>query len=261
MKKEYRKIVIKVGTSTVCHENGSVNLRRVDHLCRCLSDLNHSGLDVILVTSGAIGAGLQKLGLTKRPELVADSQAVSAVGQLELMAIYDRFFEDYGVICSQLLLTKSILDNKKERKNAIAAVGSLLHMHAIPIINENDAIATEEIVFGDNDTLSAVIAQAIQADLLILLSDVDGLYDSDPGTNPNASIIHQVDDIDSVQSLAKDSHTRQGTGGMITKIQAARIAVKAGIPMIIANGDRPEIIYDLMDGKTVGTFFSAEKAI
>jgi glutamate 5-kinase len=259
MNSKRRRIVVKVGTSTVCHDNGSINLRRVDHLCRCLADLDHTGYDIILVTSGAIGAGVRKLGLPGRPDGMADKQAVSAVGQLELMAVYDHFFEDYGITSAQVLLTKSILDNQQERSNAIAAFDSLLKMNTIPVVNENDAIATEEIVYGDNDTLSAVIAEAVKANLLILLSDIDGLYDSDPNINPDAKIIHYVDNIDKVVNAAGDSHTKQGTGGMITKIHAAKIAVKAGIPMIVANGNNPETIYDLMDGKVTGTYFAPEE--
>jgi glutamate 5-kinase len=175
------------------------------------------------------------------------------------MAVYDHFFEDYGITSAQVLLTKSILDNQQERSNAIAAFDSLLKMNTIPVVNENDAIATEEIVYGDNDTLSAVIAEAVQANLLILLSDIDGLYDSDPNINPDAKIIHYVDNIDKVVNAAGDSHTKQGTGGMITKIHAAKIAVKAGIPMIVANGNNPETIYDLMDGKVTGTYFAPEE--
>lgn len=252
---EYNRIVVKVGTSTVCHAQGTVNLRRIERLSMVLSDIKNSGSDVVLVTSGAIGAGIHKAGWTSRPTSLSAKQAAAAIGQCELMSIYDRFFREYGSITAQILLTKDVLEESEARSNCTATFEELLSMHIIPIVNENDSVATEEIVYGDNDTLSAAVASLIHADLLILLSDIDGLYDADPAIFPDAKHLDVVTDINAVRHLAKGSHTTQGTGGMVTKLRAADIAMKAGIPVIIANGSNPDILYDITDGKKTGTLF------
>lgn len=254
--KEYKRIVVKIGTSTVCHKNGAPNLRRIESLCRALADIRNMNIDVVLVTSGAIGVGVNKMQKKERPKSISGRQAAAAIGQCELMSIYDKFFLDYGCLCGQILLTKNITDDIQGKKNVIATFSALLKMHAIPIVNENDSVATEEIVYGDNDTLSAVVAEYVDADLLILLTDTDGLYDSDPTKNPKAKIIRTVKSINKVKSIASESHSNQGTGGMITKIKAAEIAKEAGIPTIIASGKDPQILYDIIEGKKIGTLFS-----
>ena len=213
---KWKRIVVKVGTSTVCHPNGAPNLKRLDMLCRTISDLKNQGMEIVLVTSGAIGIGVNKMGLQSRPENLADRQAAASIGQCELMRIYDRFFLDYGSLTGQILLTKGITEDKVQKKNVIATFEALLNMHVIPIVNENDSVATEEIVYGDNDTLSAVVAQFTDADILILLTDTEGLYDSDPSLNPDAQLIRTVDDPDDVESLAGGVRSSQETGGMIT---------------------------------------------
>ena len=255
----WKRIVVKVGTSTVCHPNGAPNLRRLDQLCRTLSDLKNAGTDIVLVTSGAIGVGVNKMGLEKRPEKLADRQAAAAIGQCELMRIYDRFFLDYGSMTGQILLTKGITEHKVQKTNVISTFSSLLNMHVIPIVNENDSVATEEIVYGDNDTLSAVVAQFTGADLLVILTDTEGLYDSDPSVNPDAKLITEVDDPEEVAELAGGVRSGQGTGGMITKIHAASIARRSGIPTIVASGRNPQILYDIAEGEHHGTFFKAGK--
>jgi glutamate 5-kinase len=254
--KKPKRIVIKVGTATLCRANNTLNLRRIDRLARVISDLKNEGLDVVLVSSGAIGAGVSRLGLSARPEKIEEKQAAAAIGQCELMSIYDRFFQDYGYMSAQVLVTKDVTEQKTGRRNVIATLNTLLKMHAVPIVNENDTVATEEIVYGDNDTLSAVIAQFVKADLLIILSDIDGLYDKDPSQYRDARMIHVVRRIDRrIEAMAKGSHTGLGTGGMITKLHAAKIAAETGIPCVIASGDDPEIVYEILDGKERGTRF------
>ncbi|MBR4445354.1 MAG: glutamate 5-kinase [Solobacterium sp.] len=258
---EYKRIVVKVGTSTVCHSGGTPNLRRIERLSMVLSDIKNSGADVVLVTSGAIGAGIHKAGWTKRPDSLPAKQAAAAIGQCELMSIYDRFFREYGSITAQILLTKDVLEESNARHNCMATFGELLAMHIIPIVNENDSVATEEIVYGDNDTLSAAVAELIGADLLILLSDIDGLYDADPSECPDARHLDTVTDLNAVRHLAKGSHSSQGTGGMVTKLRAADIAMNAHIPVVIANGRDPDILYDITDGKKIGTLFVPKESV
>ncbi len=253
--KNYQRIVIKIGTSTICRPNGTVNLRKIEKLARVLTDLKNSGHDVVLVSSGAIAVGTNKLGLSKRPASISGKQAAAAVGQCELMHIYDRYFMEYGSTTAQLLLTKETMESDKTKQNIIATFQELFQTHAIPIINENDSIATEEIVYGDNDTLSAVVSVLVDADLLIILSDIDGLYDCDPTNNPDARRIPVVHSLQHVQDAAKGSHTENGTGGMITKLHAVQIASEKQIPTIIASGESPEILYDIMDGRNPGTLF------
>ena len=256
---EWNRLVVKVGTSTVCHKNGAPNLYRLDLLCRTLSDIKNMGKEVVLVTSGAIGVGVNKLHLPERPKEISRRQATASIGQSELMRIYDRFLNDYGSIGGQILLTKDITENSIAKANVIATFNALLAMGAIPIVNENDSVATEEIVYGDNDTLSAVVASFTKADILILLTDIDGLYDKDPSCHPDATLIEMVTDISAVESLASGSHTNQGTGGMITKIHAAKIANAEGIDMIVASGKDPRILYDLLNGVPHGTMFQARR--
>ncbi len=258
-KKDYRRIVVKVGSSTLTHAQGGLNLRRIDRLAMVLSDIKNSNHEVILVSSGAVAAGAAKLALKKRPQLMKEKQAAASIGQCELMFLYDKMFSQYGQIVSQLLLTKTVLTNEMLRENATNTLSTLLSYGVIPIVNENDSVAVDEIAYGDNDTLSAVTASIIQADLLILLSDIDGLFDDDPTVNPHAELISEVRCIDaSVTKLAKDSGTKVGTGGMITKLQAAQIAMDNHIVMIIANGDNPDILYDILNDTARCTKFISD---
>ncbi|KNF10012.1 glutamate 5-kinase ProB [Gottschalkia purinilytica] len=252
------KIVIKVGTSTLTHENGKLNLNRIEKLARVLSDLNNQGKQVILVSSGAIAVGVQKLGLQRRSVTLPQKQASASVGQTMLMKIYQKFFEEYNQVVSQILITKDVMDYKDRKENAQNTFNTLLEMGIIPIVNENDTISTFEIQFGDNDTLSAMVAALVQADLLILLSDIDGLFTSDPRMDSSAEIISLVKEIDSeIDSIASGSGSELGTGGMITKISAARIGYTYGIDTIIANGEDPKIIYKILKGEKIGTLFLA----
>ena len=250
------RIVVKVGTSTLAHKGGRMNIRHIENLVKVLSDLKNAGHEIILVSSGAIGMGAGKLGLATRPEDMPGKQAAAAVGQCELMYTYDRLFSEYNHTVAQILLTGDDLEQPERRSNFENTLFRLLEYNAIPILNENDTMATAEISVGDNDTLGALVAVYANADLLILLSDIDGLLTDDPHRNPNATIIPIVEAIDDeIRKLGGESHGKQGTGGMITKIHAAEIAVNHGIDMIIANGARPELLYDIMEGKPVGTRF------
>lgn len=258
--KDVKRIVVKVGSSTLTHPGGGLNFQKIDQLAMTLSDIKNSGIDVILVSSGAVAAGVAKLQMRARPQLMKEKQAAASVGQCELMFIYDKFFSQYGQTISQLLITKTVTTNVNLRENAINTLETLLDYGVIPIVNENDSVAVDEIAYGDNDTLSAVTAYIIQSDLLILLSDIDGLYDEDPSQNPNASLIPVVNKIDaSIMKIAKGAGTSRGTGGMVTKIKAAQYAGKHGIPMIIANGRHPSILYDILRDTYRGTLFDIEK--
>lgn len=255
-----KRIVIKVGTSSLTYDTGKINIRQIELLAQVISDLCHSGCEVALVTSGAIAVGVSKLGFEKRPDKTPEKQAASAVGQSELMSLYGKFFSEYGKDVAQLLLTKNILDNKERKENAINAFNTLFEWGVVPIINENDVISTAEIKFGDNDTLSDVVAELINADLLIILSDIDGLYDKNPAKYPDAKLVSEVYEItDEVMSSAGGEGTSRGTGGMVTKLIAAKHAMNAGIEMIIANGKNPKIIYDILEGKAVCTRFKPQK--
>lgn len=254
------RIVIKVGTSTLAHSTGCINIRRVEKLCKVLSDLKNNGDEIILVSSGAIGMGVGKLSLKGRPSDMPTKQAAAAVGQCELMYIYDKLFGEYNHTVAQILLTGSDLKNKERYRNFKNTAVRLLELGALPVINENDTVATEEIVIGDNDTLAAIVSVGIHADLLVLLSDIDGLYTDDPHINPNASLIEVVDDLnESIMSLGGSKGTDLGTGGMKTKLEAAKICTDAGCEMIIANGENPYILYNIADGKSVGTKFIPKK--
>ncbi len=254
------RIVVKVGTSTLAHPTGLLNIRRVENLCRVLSDLKNAGNEIILVSSGAIGMGIGKLSLKSRPSDIPTKQAAAAVGQCELLYTYDKLFSEYRHNVAQILLTSSDIEDAQRRENFHNTLSRLLELGALPIINENDTVATEEISIGDNDTLSAVVAASIEADLLILLSDIDGLYDKDPHRCTDAHIIPTVAEItDDILALAGGSGSSLGTGGMSTKLHAAQIVTGAGTDMIIANGEHPELLYDILEGKPVGTRFLAAR--
>lgn len=242
------RIVIKIGTSTLTHATGQLNIRRTEELCRILSDIKNRGDELILVSSGAIGMGVGKLSLGERPRDIATKQAAAAVGQCELMYTYDRLFLKYHHTVAQLLLTGSDFKSEERHENFARTISRLLALKAIPIINENDTIATEEIKVGDNDTLSALVAVSVNADLLILLSDIDGLFTADPHTDPKATLIRRVPLLDEKILALGGNAGALGTGGMKTKLAAAKLATDAGCDMIIANGTRPEILYDILDG-------------
>ena len=254
------RIVIKIGTSTLTHANGSVNLRRIESLCKIISDMANAGSEVILVSSGAIGMGAAKLKLKERPRDIEGKQAAAAVGQCELMYIYDREFTSYSHTVAQILLTAPDLKSEDRHAKFTATMNRLLSLGVIPIINENDTVATEEIEFGDNDTLAALVASSVGADLLVLLSDLDGLYTADPHKDPEASLIPEVYEItDEIRALGGGAGSALGTGGMVTKIRAAEIATEAGCDMIITNGAYPELLYNVMDGNLAGTKFYAKR--
>ena len=254
------RIVIKIGTSTLTHTGGSVNLRRIESLCKIISDMANAGNEVILVSSGAIGMGTAKLKLKERPRDIAGKQAAAAVGQCELMYIYDKEFTSYNHTVAQILLTAPDLRSEDRHAKFTATMNRLLELGAIPIINENDTVATEEIEFGDNDTLAALVASSVGADLLVLLSDIDGLYTADPRKDPDATLIPEVFEItDAIRALGGGAGSALGTGGMVTKIRAAEIATESGCDMIIANGSYPELLYNVMDGRCAGTKFYAKR--
>lgn len=254
-----KRIVIKLGTSTLAHKTGRLNIRRMTNLIRVMADLQNSGKELIIVSSGAVGLGVGKLGLRERPSDTPTKQAAAAVGQCELMYLYDDLFDDYGIPVAQILLTNTILENER-RKNVENTFERLISMGVIPIVNENDAVAIDELELeiGENDSLSAIVAKIAKADLLIILSDIDGLYDSDPHKNPDARLIPVVTEIDShIEEIAGGAGSALGKGGMITKINAAKIANDAGIDMIIMNGNNPDKLYDLFDNTQAGTLFIA----
>lgn len=254
------RIVIKVGTSTLTHASGRLNIRRVEQLCKVISDLKNAGHEIVLVSSGAIAMGVGKLGLLKRPQDMPTKQAAAAVGQCELMDTYDRLFSDYHHTVAQILLTGSDIANEQRRENFHNTLFRLLELGVLPVINENDTIATEEIVIGDNDTLSAVVATTVKADLLILLSDIEGLYTADPHKDPAAKLISRVEKLtDEIMAMGGGRGSALGTGGMATKLHAAQIATEAGIDMVIANGERPERLYDIVAGAPIGTRFLGRK--
>lgn len=255
------RIVVKVGTSTLAHPTGRLNIQRMEKLCKVLSDLKNMGHEIILVSSGAIAMGFGKLNLSERPKDVPTKQASAAVGQCELMYIYDKLFTEYNHTVAQLLITAPDIEEGGVRKqNFHNTLARLLELGALPVINENDTISTEEIAVGDNDTLSAIVAATVSADLLVLLSDIDGLYDGDPRKNPDAKLIPTVETVDErIIALGGGSGSSLGTGGMATKLLAAQIAVGAGCEMVIANGEKPELLYDIVAGKPIGTRFLVKR--
>ena len=257
---EKKRIVIKLGTSTLAHKTGKLNIRRMTNLVRVISDLHNSGREIIMVSSGAVGLGAGKLGLPEKPKDTKTKQAVAAIGQCELMHVYDDMFAKYSVTVAQILLTKTIINNPNHCENFMNTVEKLVNMGVIPIVNENDTIAIDELELeiGENDSLSALVAELSRADLLLILSDIDALYDDDPRSNPDAKPIPVVEKITpEIEAMAGGAGTSLGTGGMSTKITAAKIATNAGIDMIIMNGKDPEKLYDLFEDKEIGTLFKS----
>lgn len=250
------RAVIKIGTSTLAHSTGCLNIRRVEEICKIISDLKNAGNEIIMVSSGAIGMGAGKLALKEKPSDIPTKQAAAAIGQCELMYTYDKLFSEYNHIVAQILITGEDTENEERHKNFNNTLTRLLELSAIPIINENDTVATKEIIIGDNDTLAAIVAVSVKADMLILLSDIDGLYTRDPHTYPDAELISEVKEINEETEALADGHiSKLGTGGMKTKITAAKTVTEKGIDMIITNGARPEKLYDIFEGKPVGTRF------
>ncbi len=257
-----KRVVIKVGTSTITYDNGRFNLTNLEHLCRAIANQMNQGREIILVSSGAIGVGVGRLRLAEKPRVMREKQAVAAVGQCELMSMYSRLFSDYSYVIAQVLLTKDDIDDEITRENISNTFGALIEKEIIPIVNENDTVSTREIyhngTFGDNDNLSAIVAVLVNADLLIILSDIDGLYDSDPRENSDAKFIATVENInESIAVSAGGEGSKRGTGGMRSKITAAKIATSAGLDTIIANGSTPRIIDAILSGQEVGTLFKA----
>lgn len=262
------RIVVKVGTSTLTYDNGNANFTRIDRLARVLSDLMNQGKRVILVTSGAIGIGTGKLKLVKKPDTIPEKQAVAAVGQCELMHIYSKFFSEYGHIVGQVLLTRDVVGNETSRKNVINTFETLLEKGIIPIVNENDTVSVAEIkagekdTFTENDTLAAMVSKLVRADLLIILSDVDGFYTCDPRSNPDADKFNVITEIDSdIEKCAGGAGTQRGTGGAVTRLNAAKMAMLAGVDMVLANGNDPLIINNILDGSDAGTLFAAKREL
>lgn len=264
--KQAKRVVVKVGTSTLTYENGKVNFTRIDKLARVLSDLLNQDKEVVLVSSGAIGVGVGKLKLKEKPSTVQEKQAVAAVGQCELMHIYSKFFSEYGHTVGQILLTRDVIEEDHTRQNVINTFETLLRSGIVPIVNENDSVSIDEIeygekrVFGDNDTLSAIVAALVKADLLIILSDIDGFYDGDPRSNCDSRLISIVHEITpEIEMCAGGAGSRRGTGGMITKLAAARLAISDNIDMILASGSEPGIIMDIFEGRETGTLFTSRR--
>lgn len=259
---ENKRIVIKVGTSTLTYENGKLNLRRVQQLCRVLSDLQNAGNQIVLVSSGAVGVGIGKLGLKERPTSTPERQALAAVGQCELMFMYDKIFGEYNNTVAQVLLTRDVIDDPILRTNAFNTFKTLIDMSIIPIVNENDTVATDEIEganFGDNDMLSALVAKVVEADLLVILTDIDGLFETNPREDPYAKLLKRVPRItDEIKHMAGGTGSNRGTGGMTSKILAAEVATNAGIECCILNGSDPKNLYDLIEGHNPGTIFEAQ---
>lgn len=258
---ERKRIVVKVGTSTLTHRTGRLNIRRVEKLVKTLSDLQNAGHEVVLVSSGAIGLGMGKLGLTKKPSDTPGKQACAAVGQCELMYMYDKLFAEYSLTVAQVLLTKYVLRDERQQ-NVVNAMERLIAQGVIPVINENDTVAIDELELevGENDSLAAIVATLASADLLIIMSDIDGLYDKDPHLHHDAKLIPIVHEInDEIRNLAGGAGSKLGTGGMITKINAVELAYEAGIDVVLMNGQRPERLYDVFEDKQVGTIFNCTK--
>lgn len=256
--KEHKRVVIKVGTTTLTYPNGKINLRKISKLAWTLSDLLHQGKEIILVSSGAVAVGTERLGLAARPRDVCGKQAASAVGQAVLMQIYENFFNEYNQKVAQILLTRDVLEYEQRKNNAANTMNTLLAMGVIPIVNANDTVSTDELDFSDNDTLSAYVADLIEADCLIILSDINGLYNDNPRENPEAEIISVVSEItEEIFAIAGGAGSNLGTGGMATKITAAAIVTEKGIDMVIASGEEPTILFDILSGEETGTLFVA----
>ena len=252
---EKKRIVVKVGTSTLTHKTGKTNIARISDLVNVLADLHNMGHEIILVSSGAIAIGTSRLGLKRKPDTIMGKQAAAAVGQGELMFLYDKFFGEYDVVVSQLLFTYDALENPDNKEHLTNTFNQLLEYGSIPVVNENDSVSIEELLNGDNDCLSATVAELIGADMLILLTDTDGLYDGNPSENPKARLIDIVEEItEEIEAFAGGAGKR-GTGGFMTKVKAAKIATSAGIPVVVMNGADPQKIYDVLNGGNVGTKF------
>ncbi len=257
--RDYGRIVVKVGTSTLTYDNGKPNLRRMDRLCRVLTDLKNAGKEVVLVSSGAIAVGLNHLGLTGKSCDTPGKQAAAAVGQCDLMYTYDKLFSEYGQSVAQMLLTRDVVESGERRENCVNTFKALMKMDIIPVVNENDSVSVEEIVFGDNDKLSAIVAGLIGAELLIILTDIEGLFDGNPRENPEARLVHTVREITpEIRDMAGQRGSTRGTGGMITKLEAAEYAMNAGVDAYIIDGGDPKRIYDVIDGRSIGTHFIAK---
>ncbi len=255
------RVVVKVGTSTLAYSTGHLNIRHMETLCKVVSDIKNAGYEIILVSSGAVGMGMGKLSLASRPKELSLKQAAAAVGQCELMYTYDKLFSEYNHTVAQLLLTADDINDGERKNNFSNTILKLLELGVIPIINENDTVAVNELVIGDNDTLGAIVAKSVEADLLIILSDIDGLFTADPHKDSDAKLIEVIESITpEIEKLAGDAGSAVGTGGMITKISAAKIATESGCDMVIANGADPNILYDIIEGgKSVGTRFIGVK--
>lgn len=254
------RLVIKVGTSTLAYPSGRINIRHIEEFCKVLSDIKNQGHEIVVVSSGAIAMGIGKLNLKSRPEDIPTRQAAAAVGQCELMYTYDKLFSEYNHVVAQLLITDYVVKDDTMNLNFKNTLNRLLEMGVIPIINENDTVATKEISIGDNDTLGAIVTVSCNADLLVLLSDIDGLYTADPHKNKSAEILHTVYEInDKIRAFADGKGTPNGTGGMVTKIKAAEICTNSGCDMIIANGNNPQILYNILNGDDVGTKFIGKR--
>ena len=252
------RIVVKVGTSTLAHSTGNINIRHVDELCKVLSDLKNAGHEMILVSSGAIGMGVGKLSLKEKPQDMPTKQAAAAVGQCELMYTYDKLFSEYNHTVAQILLTGLDLEDSERYHNIQNTMNRLLELNVLPVINENDTVSTQEIAVGDNDTLGAIVAVSMKADMLILLSDIDGLYTKDPHKDETAELISLVTEITpEIEALGGGKGSSLGTGGMATKLNAAKLCLSKGTEMVIANGANPSVLYDIVEGKKIGTRFKA----
>ncbi|MGL4451222.1 MAG: glutamate 5-kinase [Sarcina sp.] len=263
--KDAKRIVVKVGTSSLTHKNGNINLGSIERFARVLSDLQNTGKEMILVSSGAVGVGVSRMGLKEKPSTTKGKQAAAAVGQCHLMNIYSKFFSEYGHLVAQVLLTRDVIEDERMRSNVCNTFDTLLEQGIIPIVNENDTVSIDEIEnicnFGDNDNLSAIVALLTNADLLVILSDIDGFYNGDPRKNKNAKLISEIEEItDEVRACAGDAGSTLGTGGMRTKISAAEKVVEKGISMVLANGENPAILRDiLVEDRKIGTLFVGKK--
>ncbi len=255
-----KRVVIKIGTSTLTHSSGYINIRKINKLIEALADLHNSGKEIVFVSSGAVACGLAKIGFSRDSLTTEQKQAAAAVGQCQLIDMYARGFADYGATIAQILITRSVIDDRELRAHASTTLETLLAQGIIPIVNENDTISNEQIKIGSNDTLAATVARLSNADLLINMSDIDGLYDSDPRKNPDAKFIEYVPEVsDEIYSFGAGAGTARGTGGMATKLESAKYVTERGIPMIIVNGASPSILYDIFDGEFKGTYFAAKK--
>ncbi|MCL2098876.1 MAG: glutamate 5-kinase [Oscillospiraceae bacterium] len=253
--KKAKRIIIKIGSAILTHPTGKINIKRIENLTKAAADLSNSGREIILVTSGAVSVGAAKLGMRLPLEKIEDKKAAAAVGQAELMSIYDRFFMSFGIKIAQILLTRDIIENSERRSQAEETLKALLDMSCVPIVNENDTVSSDEIKFSGNDILSAYVAKLCEAELLINLSDVDGLYNKNPAEHSDAELVREVREVTpEILAFAGGAGSSRGTGGMITKLKAALLVREQGIPMIIANGADPDILYDILDGRIFGTY-------